>query len=356
MQEVQDLLMLEYKQNTFQDYLIALSMALGVWLGLLLFKTVVIRRFRELSRKTETKLDDIIADALTHINFPFYLSIALYVVTQYLTIDPFIQGAVRNFTLIVVSIYIGIAVKVIISRTVEFYFSQRAKKDKEDKDVDQGFLSFIKTIVQIGVWLFIFIFILQNVGYNISALVGGLGIAGIAIAFSLQNVLSDLFSYISIFFDKPFKVGDFIIIGDDMGVVKNIGIKSTRIRTLQGQELIMTNKELTESRINNYRRMQRRRVVFQFGVVYDTSPKQLRKIPEIIEEIMKEIEVVDFDRAHFFHFGDSSLDFEVVYYVNNKEYNVYMDCQQKINLELMERLAKEGVEFAYPTQTVYVHK
>jgi small-conductance mechanosensitive channel len=205
-------------------------------------------------------------------------------------------------------------------------------------------------------WVFAALLILSNLGYDITALMAGLGIGGIAIALALQNVLEDIFSSLSIYFDKPFVVGDFIILGDDLGEVQKIGIKTTRIKHLQGQELVVSNKELTSTRIHNYGKMKKRRVVFDFGVVYDTPVKKLKKIPDIIKNVVESAGPTTFDRAHFKKFWESSLNFEVVYYITGSDYNAYMDIQESINLAIMEEFESMGVEFAYPTQTVYLNK
>lgn len=345
-----------YNGNTTRDYIIALAAALVVWGGLLLFKTIIIMRMKRFSKKTKTKIDDIIVDAISHINFPFYFSLAIYTSSRFIFLPEFIKSFISNVTIVIVSIYVALAVKTVILRGLERYFQKRAQvqQDAEEKALDKGFMSFIKTTVQIIIWVVVLLLILQNVGYNVGALLGGLGIAGVALAFSLQNVLGDLFAYVSIFLDKPFKVGDFIIVGDDMGVVKHIGIKTTRIKTLQGQELIITNKELTESRVNNYKRMEERRIVFHFGVEYETPYEKIKKIPDMVKDIIEGIDVLHYDRTHFEAFGDFSLNFEVVYHVKSPEYGVYMDCQQKINLELVRVFEKEGIVFAYPTQKVYI--
>ena len=214
----------------------------------------------------------------------------------------------------------------------------------------------LKKVVKGVLWAIAIIIVLSNFGYNVSTLAAGLGIGGIAIAFAFQAILGDIFASFSIYFDKPFKIGDFILIGNDMGTVKHIGIKTTRIQTLQGQELIVSNKELTETRVHNYKKMERRRISFTFGVEYDTKLKKLEKILEIVKEIFKKIKIADLDRVHFKQFGDFSLNFEVVYYVNKPDYLEYMDTQQEINFALKERFEKESIEFAFPTQTIYVNK
>jgi small-conductance mechanosensitive channel len=168
--------------------------------------------------------------------------------------------------------------------------------------------------------------------------------------------LGDLFSAFTIYFDKPFEEGDFIIVGNDMGVIKQIGIKSTRIEALGGQELVMSNSELTSTRINNYKKMNKRRVVFSFGVEYKTKVEQLKKIKKIVTKIIEKESHATLDRVHFKEFADSSLNFEVVYYVDSSDYNIYMDTQEKINIEIKKQVEGMGVDFAFPSRTVYIKK
>jgi len=205
-------------------------------------------------------------------------------------------------------------------------------------------------------WSVIVLMALENVGIDITALVAGLGVGGIAVALAVQNILGDLFASLSIVLDKPFVIGDFIIIGDYMGTVEHIGLKTTRIRSLSGEQLVFANNDLLQSRIRNFKRMYERRVVFNLGVVYQTPHEKLQKIPQIVREIIEQQHPVRFDRAHFKSFGDFSLNFEVVYWVQNPDYTVYMDIQQAINLEIYRRFAEEGIEFAYPTQSIFVEK
>jgi small-conductance mechanosensitive channel len=197
--------------------------------------------------------------------------------------------------------------------------------------------------------------VLQSVfGVNITALVAGLGVGGIAIALAVQSILGDLFASLTIILDKPFVVGDFVIVGDMLGTVEQIGLKTTRLRSLSGEQLIVGNSDLLSSRIRNFKRMQERRIVFQFGVTYDTPAELLEGIPEIVRGIVGGLEGTRLDRVHFKQYGDFALIFEVVYYVESPEYNVYMDRQQSINLQLKRRFEAEGIAFAYPTQTLYV--
>ena len=195
---------------------------------------------------------------------------------------------------------------------------------------------------------------LDTAGIDITALVAGLGVGGIAVALAVQNILGDLFASLSIVLDKPFVIGDFIIVGDMMGTVEHIGMKTTRVRSLSGEQLVFSNTDLLSSRIRNYKRMQERRALFRFGVTYQTSRDLLARIPEVVREVIEGRDETRFDRAHFAGFGDSSLDFEVVYYMLVPDYNAYMDTQQAVNLELVGRFEEIGIDFAYPTRTVFV--
>jgi len=197
------------------------------------------------------------------------------------------------------------------------------------------------------------VLLLSNLGFNISALITGLGIGGVAVALAASAVLGDLFAYISIMFDKPFVIGDFLIVGDFLGVVEHIGIKTTHMRSLGGEQVIFSNKDLTDSRIRNYKRMQQRRVLFKLGVTYATALSRMKEIPGVIKTIIEKVKDTRFDRAHFSSFGDFNLEIEIVYYVLASDYNKYMNIQQEINFAIKEEFEKRKIEFAFPTQTVY---
>jgi small-conductance mechanosensitive channel len=192
-------------------------------------------------------------------------------------------------------------------------------------------------------------------GIEVTGLVAGLGVSGVAVAFAAQAILKDVFSYFSIFLDKPFEIGDFIILDSFMGTVEHIGIKTTKVRSLGGEQLIFANADLTNARVRNFKRMWERRVVFRFGLLYETPAAQLREVPSIVRQIIESLYQSKFDRCHFFQFGDYSLIFETVYYVSSNDYNTYMDIQHEINLKLKEALEERGMGFAYPTQSVYLH-
>jgi small-conductance mechanosensitive channel len=207
------------------------------------------------------------------------------------------------------------------------------------------------------IWVLGFIFLLDNLGFKISTVIAGLGIGGIAIALAAQTILGDLFSYFVIFFDRPFQIGDFITLAPDkMGSVEYIGLKTTRIRSLTGEQLIVSNTDLVNSRVHNFKRMERRRVVFKIGVVYKTPSEKLAGIGELLREIITSFPDTTFDRAHFSAYGDFSLIFEIVYFVQTDNYNRYMDIQQEINLRLYKEFEARQIQFAFPTQTLYVNK
>ena len=210
--------------------------------------------------------------------------------------------------------------------------------------------------MRVFIWVFAILVFLDNVGYKVSTILAGLGIGGAAIALASQSILKDLFSYFSILFDRPFEIGDFIIMGEYLGTVEHIGIKTTRLRSLTGEEIICSNTDLTGLPLRNYKRMACRRVCFKLGVVYQTSLEKLKIIPGLLEKIIRSVEDTRFDRAHFAVFNDSRLTLEIVYYVLSNDYNRYMDIHQKILFSVKQEFESNLIEFAYPTQTLYLTK
>lgn len=234
-----------------------------------------------------------------------------------------------------------------------FMLLRRQKQLEEDAGAVAA-MDIVSFLVRVAVWAVIFLLALDNLGINITALVAGLGVGGIAVALAAQNIISDLFASLSIVLDKPFVLGDFLVIDDLAGNVEKVGIKTTRVRSLSGEQLVFSNNDLLGSRIRNYGRMSERRIVFNIGVVYQTPLKKLEQVPKIIKDIIVEQESARFDRAHFQRFGDYSLNFEIVYYVESSEYALYMNIQQAVNYEIFRRFNDAGIEFAYPTQKLFV--
>jgi len=310
------------------------------------------QRMKAAAKRTGNNIDDLIIQVLDSFGFIFYFTVSLFVVTAVINIDQDVSVAINKVSTVVFTYY---AIKALAA--VSNYGFKRALKVRQAKDerFDPTVLKILNTVVKAILWLVGVLLVLQNLGYNVTAVLGGIGVLGIAIAFGLQNILQDVFAFFSIYFDKPFKVGDFIVIGEgDKGTVKKIGIRSTRIKTLQGEELVISNEDLTNTRINNYRKLNKRRVEFKFGVTYNTPSSKLKKIPMMVEKIINDIEAAEFSRTHFKQFGEFSLVFEVVYYVTNPDYRVHMDIQQQINLQIKDQLERAKIEMALPTQTLFV--
>ncbi|MBN2306860.1 mechanosensitive ion channel [Candidatus Peregrinibacteria bacterium] len=340
-----------YFGNTVESYLIALAILLGIMIFLKLLKGRIFARLEKWAHKTKTDLDDEFIRAIETIPGILYFFVALYVALQILILHPVIHKTVE---IILVILVIYWATK-LAAELIEFGLAKVAKKQngKREKNTTYYALNLISKLI---LWSTGLLLILSNLGVNISALVASLGIGGIAVALAIQNILSDIFSSFSLYLDKPFEIGDFIIVGENMGTVKKIGLKTTRIEALQGEEIVISNNELTSTRVRNFKKMKKRRIVFLIGVTYSTPHKLLSKIPKIIKETIKSIKKTTFDRSHFANFGASSLNFETVYYLESSDYNEYMDTQQKINLALVKSFEKEGIEIAFPTQTVYLHQ
>lgn len=314
---------------------------------LFILKRVVLTQLHRLAKKTVKDLDEFMLDVMQVWNWFVLVLFSVYFALMTVQLPPQYDSVIRTVMNIAIGWYAVQTLLALLKFAFNRYVSQR---QRYEEDFDPTVIMFLRQIAAIFIWVMAALVVLQNLGYQVTALVGGLGLGGLAVAFAVQNLLSDVFSSISIYFDKPFKIGDFIVVGADSGVVKKIGIKSTRLQTLQGQELVISNKELTESRVNNYKKMVTRRVVFEIGVEYETPTSKLKQIPEIIKDIIEKQENASFDRSHFKTLGDFSLIFETVYIVNSSEFGVYMDTQQAINLAILDALSKNKIEIAFPTQ------
>ena len=335
--------------NTARDCLISVCWFIVLLAALRIFKFVIIKKFKLLAKLTKTDLDDLAVHMLDSFNWPFFVLMAAYFSFRGLVASFQVQAWLDYAFLGIVVLY---AVHALLG--VVDYLAKKIIRRHDGES--NSMMHFLANMIKAFLWLFAALLILSNVGINVTSLIAGLGIGGIAIALALQNVLGDLFASVSIFFDKPFKVGDFIIIGEHLGVVRYIGVKTTRIESLWGEEIVISNSELTSTRIRNFKKMEKRRIHFTFGIVYQTPPKKVRAVGTIIRDIFRKIKLADLDRVHFHKFGDSSLDFEVAYYVNTGDYNKYMDVQQEINFALLESFRKAGISFAYPTRTVFLEK
>ncbi len=354
MEHLKNILELVIYQNTIKDYILAIVMFFGLLLAVFFLKKFLIRHLSRIASKTATDFDDFIVTLLSRIGLPVFCVVSLYFAALPLNLSETIRVFIRYALVIVVTIRSVLFFQEIVKYGIGKAYRQRMKSD--DPSVELMVKS-ITGITRWIIWVLAVIFMLDNLGVNISTFVAGIGIGGVAVAMASQAILGDAFSALSIFLDKPFEIGDFIILdGDYLGSVEHIGIKTTRIRSLSGEQLVFSNSDLTKSRIKNYKRMQTRRIAFKIGVVYQTPFEKVKKIPQIIKEIFKRIEGVRLDRVHFLSFGDFSLVYEIVYYVNSSDYNIYMDKQQEINFALMEKFEQDEISFAYPTQTLYLSK
>ncbi len=341
----------EYFGNTVEHYLITLGIIVGGLLLLRLFRKGLLSRLKKWASGTETKLDDYLISGIEKFGLPVFNFLIVYLGLHYLTFSDRVEKLIHNAMVVILAFYTVRMFSSFVHLSLEAFI--RSKEDGEEKLKQLGG---IMLIVNALLWIIGLLFIFNNFGYDVTAIVAGLGIGGIAIALAAQNILGDLFNYFVIFLDRPFEIGDFITVDDKKGTVEYIGIKTTRLKSITGEQLVFSNSDLTNSRIHNFKRMERRRIVFALGVIYQTTPVQLEKIPAILKGIIETKEGVAFDRAHFQKFGASSLDYEIVYFVETSEYNQYMDLQQKINMEIFNAFAAEGIEFAYPTQTLFLSK
>ena len=340
-------------KNTGKDYMIFFLVFLVLIVILRLFKNYVVSYFKKLATKSKTDIDDIIVEFISHIKWTFYIIISFWFSAKTLILPELISTILEYAVIISIVYYTVKGMLKVVDYVVTL---QVDKRHREDRKEDTSLIKVLGRLTKAVIWILAILLIISNLGINITSLVAGLGIGGIAIAFALQNILQDLFSSFSIYFDKPFKIGDYITIGEDKGVVKHIGLKSTRIQALQGQEIVISNKELTSTRINNYKLMEKRRIVFNFGLEYSTPLKKVKQAKTIIQNVFKKVKLADLDRTHFHNFGDFSLNYEVVYYLASNDYEEYMDTQQEINFLIKEQFEKAKIEMAFPTQTIFVKK
>lgn len=346
-----DLLSRTYFGNTVEDWLIAAGLVIFTFAVLGITRSILLKRVKIWTGKTRNSYDDFVVLAIEKYLLPFLYLGSVYLALSYLTL-PEKALKIIDTALMVVATFLVLRV---ITAGIRFFIYSFLKKHDQHEGKQKQARGLI-IVLNVIVWMVGIVFLLDNLGYDVATIIAGMGIGGIAIALAAQTILGDLFSYFVIFFDRPFEIGDFIVIDEKQGTVEYVGVKTTRIRTLSGEQLILSNKDLTDSRIHNYKRMEKRRVVFKLGVTYQTPSQKLEQIPAIVKKCIEAQSHVIFDRAHFSGFGNSSLDFEFVYYVDGADYNAHMDKQQAIYLDIFRIFEKEKIDFAYPTQTLYLNK
>lgn len=334
------------------DSLVALALILGATLVLKGLLHALLTRLSRLTSRLHTDWDDIVIYAFMGTKAWAIFTWLAVAALPFLNFHSSVRDAGRQIAVVVTGLQIIIWGLRGIGHWRKNFLDRRIATDTSSVAA----IGLLGTALQALLVVLIALLALSNLGVDIGALIAGLGIGGIAVALAAQNILGDLLASMSIVLDKPFVVGDFIVVGDKAGTVMNIGVKTTRLRSLSGEELVFANKFLLESQVQNFKRMHERRVVLKFGVTYSTSEAQLKHIPGWVRTFVESDEGLRFDRCHFSGLGASSLDFELVYYVKSSEFNDHMDRQQRLLLSIFSKLNEEKVEFAFPSTSVYVEK
>jgi small-conductance mechanosensitive channel len=335
--------------NPVRTWVIAIAIGFGAFIVLLLLRTLLLGRLSAIAKRTPTEIDDILVEIVARTR-PYFLAAAAAVfASRFLALPPTADRYVAGIFTLILLLQCGLWGAI----AVDLWISQRLSRRAAGVDVASA--TTVRALgigIKVLLWIVIFITALDKFGVNVSTLVTTLGIGGVAIALAVQNVLGDLFAALSIVLDKPFDVGDAIAVDQMSGTVERIGLKTTRVRSQSGEQIIISNSDLLKSRIRNYKRQVERRVVFTTDVTYDTPPEAMARIPGLIREVVSSQQPVRFDRSHFTQYADSALRFETVYWVLDADYTRYLDIQQTINLELLRRFNAEKIEFAFPTRTI----
>ncbi|MDA8130525.1 MAG: mechanosensitive ion channel family protein [Elusimicrobia bacterium] len=339
--------------NTPVAYLYAAAAFAAALALLYLVKNVVVARLRAMAEKTATDLDDLAVDLLDKFKWPDYQLLAFYIATRYLE-----RSAAFDKALLVVLLLVFTYRAITMAQALITYWLHKIAAQRQLSDAAKAsVVNSTQVIMRTLVWVAAALFVLDNMGVNISSVLAGLGIGGVAVALASQAILGDLFNFFVILLDKPFTVGDFIITDTAVcGTVEKLGLKSVHIRNLSGEILVVSNSKLLAMEVKNYQHMQRRRVVIKTSVVYRTPLEKLKRVPAMIKEAVEAIGDTTFDRCNLSALGSFSVDFETVYYLEKPDYALHMAVQEKLLQSVIERFGREGIEFAYPTQTLYVQK
>lgn len=346
-----DWMSFEIADNEAWRWLAALGVAVGTVVLVRALLAVVRSRLAKVAEHTETRADDVAIEILESTRWFFYVGLGVFLGSRLLELEESVRDVILLVETMVLLLQVGVWGTRAIRATVEAWQSRHGPDGAHGRSTMAAGIAFVGQLV---LWTVVLLMALSNLGVEITTLIAGLGMGGIAAALAVQNILGDLFASLSIYFDRPFDLGDFIIVGDEMGTVDKIGLRSTRVRALGGEQLIFANKDLIESRIRNYKRMRERRVVVEIGVQYDTAADTLEQAPRLMREAVESAENARFDRAHFKGFGDSALMLELVYWVLGPDYDTFMDVQQTISFGLLRRFEDAGLRFAFPTRTIHL--
>jgi len=346
-----DVLQQHFLGNSVQSWIIALLMFLGGLVVIRLFRKILLSVLKKWADGTEGRFDDFIVEETRRSIVPLLYYGAFYAAINYLEISPR-AGKVLHVVSLLYLTFFAVRLLITVLRFILMQYLSRQENGAEKQQQIRG----VMVIVSVIIWALGLVFLMDNWGFDVTAIITGLGIGGIAIALATQQILGDLFSYFVILFDRPFEVGDFVIVQDKIGTIEHIGIKTTRVRSLFGEEVICSNTDLTNTRIHNYKKLERRRIAFKVAVTYQTPASTSVRIAGMLKQIIEREPNVTFDRAHLFSFSQSGLEFECVYYVSTGDYNMYMDAQQSINIGIIRKFEEEGVEFAIPAQNVFLQE
>jgi small-conductance mechanosensitive channel len=344
-----DFLYLTFYNNTVLKYLVFLLSLILSLAVIRIAARLAVKRLNLRAERTGLEVYGILAGGIKKYLAPVLYLTAVLLCMKTLVIGPALNKIINS----VVLAFIAAIGAMFISSLAGFFVNRYWLKRTNDPN-NRLVIKWISAIIKFLIWAIALFLFLENIGVRINSLVAGLGIGGLTIAFAAQTILGDIFCFFTIFFDRPFEIGDFIVAGEQSGTVEHIGVKTTRLRALSGEQLIFSNSDLTSSRIRNYKTMQQRRVLFTLSVTYDTSAEKLREIPGIIKSVVDSCGETSFGRAHFFSYGESGLDFEIAYYVLSSDYEKYMDIHQQINLRIKEEFDKREIKFALPSRTIYL--
>jgi small-conductance mechanosensitive channel len=334
-----------FLNNTLENWAIALAVLTGATLAMHWLRRMALHKMQVLSQRTDTLADDLVARMLRKTYLLILLTLSAYLASLALDLTDKQRLVVSRVAIAALILQLAIWGDTLLRAWRDHYPGNGDGPRKASRTI-------VCFMSRLALWVIAFLMVLDNFGFNITALVASLGVGGIAVALAVQNILGDLFASLSIMLDKPFEIGDFIIVGDVLGSVEHIGLKTTRLRGLGGEQVIFANGDLLKSRIHNHKRMETRRVAFVLRVAYGAGDAQLARVPALIREVVEAEPMAGFERAHFFNYGEWSLNFEVVYHFQSPDYIAHMDTQQAILLEIYRRFERERIRFAHPLSIV----
>lgn len=337
-------------QNSLVDCARALGALVLFWVVTRAVHAILLGRLRKLAEKSSLKVDDVIVEVLGVTRWYFHAALALVVARHFLTLSP---GAERFFSAVTV---VGVGLQAGVWSQTATLGAVRLWTAHREGGHNATMAAGVQFVARLVIWVVVALVVLSNLGIQVSAVIAGLGVGGIAAALAVQGILGDLFSGLSMYFDRPFDIGDAVQIDQINGTVRHIGLRTTRVAAISGEEIVFPNGDLVKARIRNFARLKERRIACTFGIEYGVSPEKITRAKQIVHEVVTGLEQLRLDRLHFKGLGPISLDFEIVYFVTVPEYVTYMDLQERLWLTVYERFAAEKIPFAFPTQTLYLRK